>query len=158
MGINIHFIENPEVKNVNVRKEGNGDEMPLAVDIKLHGVAHHQNYHIPTALLGCSSAQAQHFWGKDERQEAVFIGLEDLHTETVFEEGQHCRLNNKDFKGVRIKKFKIKPISGGNLRLTFTVQISNVDRDTIGELAELIKMQPPCEIYADPDLFDEEAA
>ena len=152
MGINVQFAEYPEVKNVNVRKEGGGDDGPIAVDVTMKGVVSQGRAELISKLTGCIPEQASAFWNPSD--ESVFVGIEKIEVPTNFNEGQHCKLNGIDYKGIRIRSISFVPVTKG-LRLSLTVQIPGIDHGKIGDLAELIKRRTECEIYADPEMFDE---
>ena len=162
-GINLQFADDPKCENLNLRKLGNGDD--VAVDIKLSGIVTKE--FAPGAiskLTGCTVDQAQAFWKDTEEREVVYVGLEELSVKTQFKEGQHCYLGEKDvdgkhefeFKGCNAVKFKFKPIGGGSLKIAFTVQVEKVSEATIGQLSHYINNEVGCELYADPDMFDED--
>lgn len=155
MGLNVLYAEPPECRNINVRKEGNGDDAPLCVDVKVVGIAYHDDYKLMTKLLGCNKQQAKNLWSDNENQEPAYPFLDEFETIATFEEGQHCQLAKKDFKNIRVKGIKLKPIGNGSVRLSLTIQIPGVEKKLIAFLADKIKKKLEVVIYADADLFDD---
>ena len=153
MGLNLLYAEPPEIKNVNVRKEGSGDDAPVAVDVKISGIAHHSDYQLVSKITGCNAAQAKAFW--TESGEPVFVGVDLMPSIVTFDEGQHCEIGEQDFKSIRVRGISFKPIGSGMVRLSLTVQIPNIDHDLIADIAEMIKTRQKSVLYADKDLFDD---
>ena len=154
MGINVKFAQTPEITSVSNNKEGNGDGAHLAVYVKVNGLVTKDKEKILSKLLGCTESQAKSFWKDTQEQEAVFVGVENITVPTRFDEGQHCNLAGKEYKGVRVRQLSFTPV-GGALKLTFNVQIPEIPMNDVGLLADLIKTRAECELIADPDLLDE---
>ncbi len=151
MTFEIQFNANPEIQHVNLRKEGAEHDI-LAVDVKIKGEAKGK---CAAELLGCSDAEVQHLWHDDiEGHPARYSGITAIDSWAKFENSV-CTIGKSKFEGVTAKKFKVKPIGGGNVEVVFQIGISDIPRDKVGVLGDLVGEHAKVEIRGEEDLFDD---
>lgn len=170
MGINITFHQDPELSHINLRKQGEEGLEEIAVDLKIIGLAKiGPKAELIQTLLGCDAEFALAFWDRRPMQERVvgpnddgpepsFLGVTKILSTAEFRDNHTACIAGLELRPDRIKKFSIKPRAGFLVDLEFQVSVSAIDNRELQILTESLRDPVPCEITADPDLFDEEAA
>ena len=150
MTFEVKFNSQPLITNVNLRKEGAEHDI-LAVDVSVKGNAPGV---MAAELLGCSNQEVTALWHDDiEGFPARFSGITDIKSWAKFD---NCTasIGNHKFDGVVAKKFKIKPIGGGEIEIAFQIGISNIPHKLVGDLGELVQEHAKVEIRGEEDMFD----
>ena len=130
---------NAILKDVNPRKEHHGEELLLAADLKLQVV-------MPGSILTelTDAKAAWEFFCWDQSTEEVRPnGVDHFALEAHFDAHVlHVSIGEKTmtFEDVRLKKFKVKPIDGKRVELTFQAQIYP-QKNQVAELAEMMMEQ-----------------
>ena len=152
MTFEINFNSQPTIVNVNVRKEGAEHDI-LAVDVSVKGEAPGAD---AAEMLGCPKDMVRYLWdGEIEGIPARFSGVSNIISWAKFE---NCTatIGKLKFEGVVAKKFKIKPIGGGNVEISFQIGISKIPPIDVGKLSDLAMEHAKLTIYGENDLFDED--
>jgi len=148
----IKFNSQPTIVHVNLRKEGAEHDI-LAVDVKVKGECPGAN---AAAMLGCDPEHLTALWFDDiEGHPARFTGVSSIDSWAKFE---NCiaSIGGIAFEGVTAKKFKIKPVGGGNVEITFQIGISRIPPKLVGRLGDMAQEHAKVEIRGEEDLFDED--
>lgn len=168
MGVNIKFDSDPEIKHINLRKEGQDGET-IAVDLKIEGPARiGPQGELIQKLLGCDESRALAFWhgptndgspDPDENPEAdiAFNGITTIQSWAFFESGHDAKIGGLSFRPDKIGKFALTPRAGYVVDLVFQVSISDITDRQLQLLTEYLKTEVPMQIAGDPELFDEES-
>lgn len=170
MGINIKFHDQPELTHINLRKEGQEGMEEIAVDLKINGLAKvGPNGEVLQKLLGCEPEYATSFWVRpvsqedavdlgDDGPEVAFHGITAIKSWAEFKGGHTAYIAGLTFHPSQIKKFSVTPRAGLLLEMEFQVSITGLDNRELQILTEHLRESLPCEIEAEPDLFEEDAA
>lgn len=147
-----------QISKVNPRSEFHGEEKELAMDIKVSITA-------DVAVLDqfCDEDIKPNFMAvmHDYNGMAFNSGLEELIFNNVFDDhklgisnsGAFTEKESQYFPNVRLKKFRVKPKSHNLIELTFTVQLSPIEKD----IAFLnMAMLRPCYISVEAPTVEQE--
>lgn len=134
------------VTNVNPRKEGSGDGMTLASDVKV-------SFQAQRLLLDKLVPDQERKYSDQYFTDKGDVRLHQMFPIPIHMELKEMRagiyFGNKplDFKPVTIKGFSITPVSGGYLDVTCTLQLHPTVSES-GKLDSLVKEVVPIEIEA----------
>lgn len=132
------FKGDADILHLNVRKEGPDDEKALAVDIKLEGKTSGN-------LCNYFDEKLREFLFTD----AVIARASMMEPVGFKNQILNCELQmlDKQFYGVKLHKFKISPVDGGDVRLTFTATFQP-NKDDVAIIAEFVS--EPVHVVARP--------
>jgi len=151
MPLNFKFNEPASIEHINIRKEKGGDGEVLAIDVKVHGKAPAA---ILAEILGTTQAKALAFWDKKtDEQRPAYNGLTELITWTEFDKCE-VRIEGREFKGAKVRKFRLKPENGFSLDTTLQVSLSDIHDSDVSYLCEKIRDDVDVSIATQPDFFD----
>ncbi len=122
------FDGEADIKHLNVRKEGPEDEKALAIDIKFEGKT-------DAALCDYFDAQLRDFLFTD----GVIARPQMMEPVGFVNQIENCELTLLDqtFYGVKLHKFKVQPVDGGLIRLTFAASFKPT-KNEVAILAEYV--------------------
>jgi len=167
MGADITFDSDPEIKHINLRKEGDDGEV-IAVDLKIEGSARiGPKGELIQRLLGCEESRALAFWytpdngaspdpDENPESEIAFSGMTSITSWAQFEHKHQANIGGLTFRPTKIGKFSLTPRAGYVVDLVFQVSISDITERQLNILIECLRTQVPMEFKGDPELFDEE--
>ena len=123
-----HFDAKAKINHVNIRKEGPENEKALAVDVKFQG-------RIDASICHFFDEKLRDFLFTDEVI-ARPMSMEPIAFRTQIE---HCDLEllKKKFFDVTLKRFKIEPVDGGLVDLSF-VATFNPSETEVAIIAEYV--------------------
>lgn len=136
-----------DIKHLNVRKEGPVEEKTLAVDIKFEGKT-------DAALCDFFDPKLRDFLFQDE----VIARPQMMEPVGFINFLEHCELTILDqlFTDVKLHKFKLRPVDGGQIELTFSASF-NPTKNEVAILAEYVSESVPVTCKPQPALnFDAE--
>lgn len=158
MGISINFPSKVEITHINLRKQGPEDCRDLAVDLKIEGLAANGEA-IIMALFGCDQEMAGAFWRPSDVSDDLspsMTGLTEMQSWAEFDGKHTLNIAGLSFRPAMLKKFKVKPVGGGAVNVVFQASITDVENRHLNILTEMLQELTPCEVLADPDMFDGE--
>ena len=142
-----HFNGRATVKHLNPRKEGPDDEKTLALDVKLQGK-------VPASLWD---------YFHEGLRPVLYTDLgaaRNLLMESIGfnNEVKNCTVTilGRDFLGVTVGKFKLKPIDTWRIELTFSITVQPSGTE-VAEFAEYLQDEVDVFSTPAPDLFNQGA-
>ena len=160
MGINIDFFLDPELRHINLRKEGDEEFSQLCADLKIAGLAKiGQHGELIQRMLGCSEAEAFRFWfttsSPDDEADPAFTGIEEIKSWAKFEGHHDLYIAGLSLRPSKLHKFKFRPRGGHRIELEFTASIKAITDHHLSLLSDKLMQEVKCRVEADPDLLDE---
>ena len=131
-----------DIKHMNVRKEGPVEEKTLAIDIKFEGKT-------DADLCDFFDPKLREFLFQDE----VIARPQMMEPVGFINFLEHCELTILDqlFTDVKLHKFKLRPVDGGQIELTFSASF-NPTKNEVAILAEYVSESVPVTCKPQPAL------